>query len=64
MITKPKTLLEQMKELELNLETVVKSSVYKPGIIRQAATDLRKQGYDFIVTERGCIDCCKVTRIR
>ena len=64
MITKTKTLLDQLREMPLDVETEVKARVYKTHIIRQAVSDLRKEGYDFIVTEKGCIDSCKVTRIR
>lgn len=64
MIERPKTLLDQLREMTLNVETEVKSRIFKVSSIRQAVTDLRKEGYDFIVTEKGCIDSCKVTRIR
>ena len=64
MITKPKTLLDQLRDMSLNVEMEVKSRVFKSHAIRQAVSKLRKEGYDFIVTERGCIDCCKVTRIK
>jgi len=42
----------------------VKNRTYKVPSIRVAVTKLRKEGYDFIVTEQGCIDCCKVTRVK
>jgi hypothetical protein len=64
MFTRPKTLLDQLREMTLNVETEVKNKVFKVQTIRQAVSDLRKEGYDFIVTEKGCIDSCKVTRIR
>ena len=63
MITKPKTLLDQLREMKLNVEEVVMSETFKPGIIRGAVSVLRKEGYDFSVTEKGCINCCKVTKI-
>lgn len=50
--------------MKLNEEVEVKTKVFKTTSIRVAVTDLRKEGYDFIVTEKGCIDSCKVTRIR
>ena len=50
--------------MALNVETEVKAKVFKTNVIRQAVSDLRKEGYDYIVTEKGCIDSCKVTRIR
>lgn len=62
MITKPKTLLDQLREMEPNVEEVVMSETFKPGIIRGAVSVLRKEGFDFIVTEKGCHNCCKVTR--
>lgn len=64
MFTRPKTLLDQLREMALNVETEVKTKVFKVQTIRQAVSDLRKEGYDFIVTEKGCIDCCRVTRIK
>lgn len=64
MITKPKTLIDQLREMTLNVETEVKNKVFKTHIIRQAVSKLRSEGYDYIVTEKGCIDSCKVTRIR
>ncbi len=46
-------------------ETVeVKSRTYKVPSIRVAVTRLRKRGYDYIVTEQGCIDCCRITRTK
>lgn len=64
MFTRPKTLLDQLREMALNVETEVKTKVFKVHTIRQAVSNLRKEGYDFIVTEKGCIDSCKVTRLR
>lgn len=64
MFTRPKTLLDQLREMTLNVETEVKTKVFKVQTIRQAVSDLRKEGYDFIVTEKGCIDSCKVTRLK
>lgn len=64
MITKPKTLIDQLREMTLNVETEVKNKVFKTQVIRQAVSKLRSEGYDYIVTEKGCIDSCKVTRIR
>ena len=61
---KPKNLKEQLKEMKLNEEVEVKNRVFKVPSIRVAVTALRKEGYDFIVTERGCVDCCKVTRVK
>lgn len=61
---KPKNLKEQLKEMKLNEEVEVKSRVFKVPSIRVAVTALRKEGYEFIVTERGCVDCCKVTRVK
>ena len=64
MITKPKTLIDQLREMALDVETEVKAKVFKTQVIRKAVSQLRKEGYDFIVTERGCIDSCKVTRVK
>ena len=64
MFTKPKTLRDQLISMRLNEEVEVKSKTFKVTTIRVAVTDLRKEGYDYIVTEKGCIDSCKVTRIR
>lgn len=50
--------------MELFVETEVKSKVFKTASIRVAVTALRKLGYEFIVTEKGIIDGCRITRIR
>lgn len=64
MIQKAKTLTQQLKEMTLFEEIEVKSKVYKTASIRVAVTALRKKGYDFVVTEKGIYDGCKVTRTR
>ena len=64
MLTKPKSLSEQLISMKLNEEVEVKSRTFKVTSIRVVVTELRKQGFDFIVTEKGCVDSCKVTRIR
>ena len=64
MFTKPKTLTQQLMDMELFVETEVKSKVFKTSSIRLAVTALRKLGYEFIVTEKGIIDGCRITRIR
>ena len=64
MFTKPKTLTQQLMDMELFVETEVKSKVFKTSSIRVAVTALRKLGYEFIVTEKGIIDGCRITRIR
>ena len=64
MFTKPKSLREQLISMKLNEEVEVKQKTFKTTSVRVAVTELRKAGYEFIVTEKGCIDSCKVTRIR
>lgn len=64
MFTKPKTLKEQLLEMELFAEAEIKSRIFKTSSVRVAVTALRKEGYDFIVTEKGIYDGCKVTRTR
>lgn len=64
MLTKPKTLLDQLREMSLNVETEVKSRIFKTQTIRQAVSKLRREGYDFVVTEKDVVDGCKVTRIQ
>jgi hypothetical protein len=64
MFTKPKTLIQQLMEMELWTEAEIKSRVFKTSSVRVAVTKLRKQGYDFLVTEKGIYDGCKVTRTR
>ena len=51
-------------EMELWTEAEIKSRVFKTSSVRVAVTKLRKQGYDFQVTEKGIYDGCKVTRTR
>lgn len=50
--------------MKLNESVEVKAKTFKVPTIRVAVTKLRKLGYDFIVTEQGYIDGCKVTRIK
>jgi hypothetical protein len=64
MFTKPKSLKEQLLAMKIGEMVEVKNRTYKVPSIRVAVTKLRKEGYDFIVTEQGCIDCCKVTRVK
>lgn len=63
MIEKPKTLTEQLLALPLNEENFISIYAYKPHTVRQMVSTLKKQGHSFYVTERGCIDGCKVTRL-
>lgn len=55
---------DQLKSLPLNREVIIPNREYKPSYVRIAVTNLRKEGFDFICTEKGCIDCVKVTRTR
>lgn len=64
MFTKPKTLKDQLLSLRIGETVEVKSRTFKVTTIRVAVTRLRKKGYDFIVTEQGCIDSCKITRTK
>jgi hypothetical protein len=64
MFTKPKSLKQQLLAMEIGEQVEVKTRTYKVTSIRVAVTRLRKDGFDFIVTEQGCIDCCKVTRVK
>jgi len=64
MFTKPKSLIEQLMAMAIGEEEEIKRRVFKTTSIRVAVTNLRKRGYDFIVTEKGILDGCRVTRIR
>lgn len=50
--------------MSLSVETEVKSRIFKTQTIRQAVSKLRREGYDFVVTEKDVVDGCKVTRIQ
>ena len=64
MFTKPKSLKEQLLLMKIGETAVVTSRTYKVTSIRVAVTRLKKMGYEFIVTEKGCLDCCRVTRVK
>lgn len=64
MIKRAKNLTEQLLILPIGEENFISTYQYKPHTVRQMISKLNKQGYAFSVTERGCVDGCKVVRNR
>lgn len=62
-VSKP-SLKETMKSLERGVPTKFEIHDFKLNSIRNAASTLKQNGYEFQVTETGMVDGCIVTRIK
>lgn len=63
MITKPKTLSEQLANLPIGKEEEIKTALYRSTTVRRMVSILRQRGYKFVCTEKGCVNSIKVTRL-
>lgn len=57
-----KSLIDTMRSFKLKETRIIKRRDFKTQSVNNAKRKLRKEGYDFRVTERGIIDGCEVTR--
>lgn len=55
---------ETLLYMETGITYRIKSRQFKANVIRATATELKKKGYEFTVSEAGLIDEVLVTRIR
>jgi len=62
-IKKRKSLSESLRTLPSGEWHIVKNSDYKTNTVKGTITRLKKEGFVFMTTERGCIDHIKVLRI-
>ena len=63
-ITKPATLLEQLKKLEVGQVIYIPMLEYKTKSIRNASDILKKEGVVLAVSEKGLRDRTRVTRLQ
>lgn len=62
---KKHTLKGQLIEMSIGDSTEIsqRRTGYKPHIVREAISRLKKDGYRFECTERGLVDAIRVTRL-
>ena len=58
------SLTETLKNLEIGVGNLFSTRDYKVQPVRNTASKLKKQGYDFAVTESGMVDQFIVTRLK
>lgn len=62
---KTKILLkDSLREMPVKGVLTIKNRQFKTSVIRTTATDLKKEGYVFDVSDRGRIDDVIVTRLK
>jgi len=63
-IKKQKSLTETLRTLKLGVWAEIGNKEYRPYSVRMAISKLKKEGFSFECTEKGCIDYIKVCRIK
>lgn len=58
------SIIETLKSLPLGKPHKFSVRQFKLSIVRTAASTMKKQGYEFIVSEKGLVDEYIVTRIK
>lgn len=62
---KTKILLkDSLREMPVSGTLIIKNRQFKTAVIRTTATDLKKEGYQFDVSDKGRIDDVIVTRLK
>jgi DNA-binding transcriptional regulator PaaX len=65
-IKKKQTLRGQLREMAIgdSAEINQRKTGYKPEIVRQAISRMKKDGYLFECTEKGLVDAIRITRLQ
>lgn len=58
-----KSLKETIRRLPIGGSMIIKSKDFKYASVRTVKYQLRREGIEIAVTEKGMIDQCKVTRL-
>lgn len=58
------SLMETLRSFEIGVGNLFSIRDYKIQAVRNAASKLKKEGFDFLVTEKGMIDQFIVTRLQ
>ncbi|OJV17802.1 MAG: hypothetical protein BGO30_07605 [Bacteroidetes bacterium 41-46] len=61
-IKKAKSLSEKLRTLPVGEWHIIKNAQYKASTVKNTVSRLKKDGYAFMLTEKGCPDYIKIQR--